>query len=115
MTISFPFKDCHGNDISLGQRVALKVERRSGSWGSYFRPTNLSHRNSFWLAGSFNWDQDELRLYFIPDKDCEEALCHPMGKERIKQTVDYVNLDYNDPSNIDAVDVPAKGTFREIF
>ena len=113
MNIPLELKDKHGNIIVLGQRVSLRVYRRSGSYGSWWRRCNENHFKYFWIPGSVEFDAERLNLWFKPDKESEKALEQPMGNERTTQCVDHINIDLTVNLNIDSVNIPAPGCFME--
>jgi hypothetical protein len=51
-------------------------------------------------------------VVFEPDRDSVKSLERPMGREREDQNVDYLNVKFFSPENIDVRDVPPPGTWR---
>lgn len=111
VTITVTIKDRNGISIELGQPVAMRCHRRSGSYSNWWRQTNKNHFTYYWLRGQFEFNKDHL--YFRPDKESEKAIEAPMGKEQETQCVDHLNVDIFNPENLDAINVPPSGTFTE--
>lgn len=112
MTIEVDITDIDGNPVALGQRVSLRVSRRSGSYSGWWRRSNVHHFPEYWLPGAIEFKDLELR--FEPDKESERALAKPMGREQITQVVDYLNSDISSPRNLRLAGVPDSGKFEEI-
>jgi hypothetical protein len=115
MTITVDIRDRHGEPIELGQVVAVRVSRRSGSYGSWWRQSNVNHFTEYWIPGNFEYSKFNHALAIRVDRESEKALAAPMGREQIEQVVDYLNVDFLDRNNFDALDVPKPGTFRKII
>lgn len=115
MKIEVTIIDRHGNQIQLGQRVAMRVYRCSGSDSSWWRKKNTGHFIPFSLPGTFELDKGNthtIEIRFVPDPVSENSLCAPMGKEQIRQNVDYLNVNIFDSRNLDSKNVPELGNWE---
>jgi hypothetical protein len=121
MTIEFDLRDCHGDSIELGQRVALRVHR-VGVGSHHWQRVNKYHFCDFWLPGIIEVDKgrgnacEMLTVRFTPDREAMHSLEQPMGNEQEAQNVDHLNQKIYEGINIylNARNVPTPGTWKPI-